>query len=64
MRALHALALLSLLAVSACGQKGPLYLPEAKPAAVPPASGAAGQANTEEEQNNANRGARRTGSGS
>ncbi|WP_342399036.1 LPS translocon maturation chaperone LptM [Roseateles subflavus] len=35
---LGALALCSLAALSACGQKGPLTLPPAKPAAMAPAS--------------------------
>jgi len=52
MRSLRTLGLLSLLVLAACGQKGPLYLPDDKPVVVPPASGtgATGQTATEEEQ--------------
>ena len=50
MRTTLCIALLSpLLMLAACGQKGPLYLPDNQPVVVPPAStGAAAQ--TEEEQ--------------
>lgn len=55
MRTLSSLAFCSLLLLSGCGQKGPLYLPDEKPTAVPPASDTTGQTTTEDEESSTKR---------
>ena len=45
------LLLILMAMLAACGLKGPLYLPEQKPAAAPPAAAAASGAQADEKKN-------------